>query len=94
MPSFGVALAFVEEKTNEMKSVTLHLGRRPTPLSSPSRIKNNLDSDDCEDLAERFDNVKLDEVVIDQNDNFLIEQIAKRVNDEVRLVRKLGASKQ
>jgi len=34
MPTFGAAIAFVEELTSEMKTVTLHLGRKPTPPSS------------------------------------------------------------
>jgi hypothetical protein len=38
MPSFGVALAFVEERTAEMKSVTLHLAGKPPPPSSPREI--------------------------------------------------------
>jgi hypothetical protein len=67
MPSFGVALAFVEEQTTDMKSVTLHLGRRPTPPSSPPKAKNNSESEDGEDIAERFHNASLQEAVTDEN---------------------------
>jgi len=50
MPSFGVALAFVEERAVEMRSVTLHLGSKP--ISIPV---------DEEDIV-RFGNVTLMEV--------------------------------
>ena len=71
MPSFGVALAFVEERTAEMRSVTLHLGRRPTPPSSPPKVDNASEPSNDEDVGERFGNVSLDEAVIDYNDDAL-----------------------
>ena len=64
MPTFGVAVAFLEERTAEMNSVTLHFGRRPTPPSSPQ--KNDLVSDsslDVDDIADRFNNVDVEEAV-------------------------------
>lgn len=67
MPSFGVALAFVEELTTEMKSVTLHLGRKPTPPPSPPKAKNASEPEDDEDIAERFENASLEEAVTDDN---------------------------
>jgi hypothetical protein len=67
MPSFGVALAFVEEHTAEMRSVTLHLGRRPTPPTTPPKAKNDSESKDDEDITESFRSVSLAEVVIDDN---------------------------
>lgn len=65
LPSFGTALAFVEERTKSMKSVTLHLGRRPTPPVSPDKVKKQSDEleEEEEDIAERFDNVVLEEAV-------------------------------
>ncbi len=69
MPSFGVALAFVEERTAVMKSVTLHFCRKPTPPSSPPKAKNASEPKDDEDIAERFGNASLEEVVTDANDN-------------------------
>jgi hypothetical protein len=69
MPSFGVALAFVEELTAEMKSVTLHLGRKPTPPPSPPKAKNASEPKDDEDIAERFGNASLEEAVTDDNGN-------------------------
>jgi hypothetical protein len=69
MPSFGVALAFVEERTSEMKSVTLHLGRKPTPPSSPPKAKNASEPKDDEDITERFGNASLEEAVTDDNGN-------------------------
>ena len=59
MPSFGVALAFVEERTAEMKSVTLHLGRKPSPPPSRPKAKNALEPEDDEDNAVRFGNATL-----------------------------------
>ncbi|RYG99888.1 hypothetical protein EON65_49870, partial [archaeon] len=56
MPSFGVAVAFVEEHTAEMKSVTLHLGRKPTPPSSPPKAKNASETEDVGDIADSFGN--------------------------------------
>jgi hypothetical protein len=67
MPSFGVALAFVEAHTAEMSSVTLHLGRRPTPPATPPEAKSDLESNDDEDFTESFGSVSLAEVVIDDN---------------------------
>jgi hypothetical protein len=67
MPSFGVALAFVEEHTAEMKSETLHLGRKPTPPSSPPKAKNASDSNDDDDITGRFENVSLEEAVTNDN---------------------------
>jgi hypothetical protein len=66
MPSFGVALAFVEERTAEMNSVTLEFGR--SPLSSPlTELKSSSDySDDEDDIAERFESVTAEEVVTDE----------------------------
>lgn len=66
MPTFGVALAFVEDRWSEMKSVTLQLGRKPTPPSSPPKIKNISESDSVESVAEQFDSVHLQEVVTDE----------------------------
>ena len=67
MPTFGFAVAFLEERTAEMNSVTLHFGRRPTPPSSPPNGGLVLDSsegvDDVSDVADRFDNAELEEVV-------------------------------
>ena len=63
MPSFGVALAFVEERTAQMKSVTLHLGSKRT-----FKAKNVSESSD-EDIAERYGNASLEEVVTDDNGN-------------------------
>ena len=63
MPSFGVALAIAEELTVEMKSVTRHLGRKPTPPPSPPKAKEPKDED--EDITERFGNASLEEVVTD-----------------------------
>lgn len=71
MPSFGVALAFVEDSTAIMKSVTRHLGRRPTPQSSPPKEKNATVSEDGEEFAERFNNVSLQEAVTDEDNNEL-----------------------
>jgi hypothetical protein len=65
MPSFGVALAFVEEYTAEMRSVTLHLGRKPTPLSSPPQGGNLTMSSDDNDFPESFEKLNLEEVVTD-----------------------------
>ena len=63
MPSFGVAVAFAEELTAEMKSVTQHLGKKPTPPSSPPQTKNiSKPKDEDEDITERFENVSLEEV--------------------------------
>jgi hypothetical protein len=69
MLSFGVALAFVEELTAEMKSVTLHLGRKPTPPPSPPKAKNASEPKVDEDIAERFGNASLEEAVTDDNGN-------------------------
>ena len=69
MPSFGVALAFVEELTADMKSVTLHLGRKPTPPPSPPKAKNASEPKDDEDITERFGNASLEEAVTDDNGN-------------------------
>jgi hypothetical protein len=41
MPSFCVAVDFVEGVSSVMKSVTLQLGRKPTPPSSPQRKSLN-----------------------------------------------------
>ena len=73
MSSFGVALAFVEERTAEMNSVTLDFGRRPSPLSSPLKgLKSNLDnSDDEGDIVEKFESVTLEEVVADEKGDAL-----------------------
>ncbi len=65
MPSFGVALAFVEEYTAEMRSVTLHFGRKPTPSSSPPNGKNPSMSNDEDDFTDRFEKVSLEEFVSD-----------------------------
>lgn len=62
MPSFGAAIAFLEEHTAERKSVTLHLGRRPTPQYSTARAKKNT-SETAEylgDVADIFDSVHLE----------------------------------
>jgi hypothetical protein len=67
MPSFGCALAFVEELTAEMKSVTLHLGRKPTPPPSPPKAMNASEPKDDEDIDERFGNASLEEVVTDDD---------------------------
>ena len=69
MPTFGVALAFVEERTAKMKSVTLHLGRKPTPPPSPSKAKNASEPNDDEDTTESFGNASLEEAVTDDNGN-------------------------
>ena len=53
MPTFGVAAAFAEERTAEFHTVTLHMGRRPSPPVSPcSYLINASDpwtSDDDDD---------------------------------------------
>lgn len=67
MPTFGVALAFVEELTADMKSVTLHLGRKPTPVSSPPKAKDASEPKEDEEIAERFGSVSLEEAVTDDN---------------------------
>jgi hypothetical protein len=59
MQSFGDALAFVEAQTSEMNSVTLHLGRRPTPLMS--RLKANITTE-TEEIS-----VNLVEIVSDDD---------------------------
>ncbi|RYG97466.1 hypothetical protein EON65_52830 [archaeon] len=69
MPSFGVAVAFVEEHTAEMKSVTLHLGRKPTPSSSPPKAKNASETEDVDDIADSFGNAHLEEAVTDDSGN-------------------------
>jgi hypothetical protein len=62
MPTFGTAIAFLEEKTAEMHSVTLHLGRKPTPPSSPPKDDMvSVSSGYLDDIAARFDNVDLKE---------------------------------
>ncbi len=61
MQSFGVALAFVEDLTSEMKSATLHLGRKPTPPVSP--LKANITTTEPEEITEAFKSVNLQEVV-------------------------------
>lgn len=66
MPSFGAAIAFLEERTAEMKSVTLHLGRKPTPPSSPPKAS---EIEDVGDLADSFENVRLEEAVVDEMGN-------------------------
>ena len=55
MPSFGTALAYVEEHTASRRSVTMHFGRRPTPPTSPLKP-------DISDVTEVFGNVLLKEV--------------------------------
>jgi len=67
MPTFGVALAFVEELTAERKSVTLHLGRPRNP-----KAKNTSEPkyEDDEDNIERFGNATLKEVVMDSKGYF------------------------
>ena len=67
MPFFGAALAFVEELTADMRSVTLHLGRKPSPPSSPPKAKDTSEPNDDEDITERFGNASLEEAVIDDN---------------------------
>lgn len=62
MPTFGIALAFVEDMTSDMKSHTLHLGRKPTPPASVVEI---------EDVSERFDSVTLEEAIVDMNGEIL-----------------------
>lgn len=57
MPSFGTALAYLEERTVVMDSVTSHLGRKPTPPSSPPKVVV-----DESDIAETFEKVSLEEV--------------------------------
>lgn len=71
MPTFGVAIAFLEERTAEMKSVTLHLGRKPTPSSSPPKVQNASETEDVDDFADSFDNAHLEEAVIDEEGNVL-----------------------
>lgn len=67
MSSFGLALAFVEERTKTMRSETLHLGRRPTPPVSPDSKakKQSADIVTEEDITERFENATLEEAVDD-----------------------------
>jgi hypothetical protein len=66
MPTFGVALAFVEERTADMHSVTLHLGRKPTPQPSSPKSENDFESeeekDDDDDNTWVFGNVILTKV--------------------------------
>lgn len=70
MPSFGVAIAFLEERTAEMKSVTLHLCRKPTPPSSPPKAANASETtEDVDDIADSFGNAHLEEAVTDDAGN-------------------------
>ena len=63
MATFGLALAYVEEKTVSMCSHTLHLGRKPTPSGSPTKQTDS--DDDDNDIGEQFSSVALEEVVED-----------------------------
>jgi hypothetical protein len=63
MSSFGLALAFVEHRTLKMKSETLHLGRRPTPESSPLKPSDTEELSSEADITERFETVTLEEAV-------------------------------
>jgi hypothetical protein len=63
MSSFGLALAFVEHRTLKMKSETLHLGRRPTPESSPLKPSATEELSSEADITERFETVTLEEAV-------------------------------
>lgn len=69
MPSFGAALALVEERTTDMESVTMHFCRKPTPASSPPKVKNASEPEDDEDITERFGNASLEEAVTDDDGN-------------------------
>jgi hypothetical protein len=62
MQTFGLALAFVEEKTVTMYSQTLHLGRKLTPSGKPIKQFDS-DDDDDDDITEQFSSVTLEEVV-------------------------------
>lgn len=60
--AFGAAIGFVEARTVQMASCTLHLGRRPTPPSSPSTVVT--DSADSDNNTEaHFDSVTIGEVI-------------------------------
>jgi hypothetical protein len=60
--AFGAAIGFVEARTVQMASCTLHLGRRPTPPSSPSKVVT--DSADSDNNTEaHFDSVTIGEVI-------------------------------
>ena len=65
MQTFGAALSFVEEKTVKMTSVTLHMGRKPTPSSSPPREAASSDEDFESSIAEAFASVDIQEVFDD-----------------------------
>jgi hypothetical protein len=74
METFGVALAFVEERTSTMMSVTLHMGRKPTPPSSPPMAMAtgsghgvNDDDDGNDSVTDAFASVDLQEVVEEED---------------------------
>jgi len=68
MGTFGVALAFVEEQTSTMRSVTSHMGRKPTPPSSPPKATGfGADDDDCDSVTDAFASADLREVVEEED---------------------------
>lgn len=68
MPSFGTALAVVETQTSEMKSVTMHLGRKPTPPSTPpTKARVDWGDDVVNGMSYSFENVTLEEVVTEDS---------------------------
>ena len=67
MKTFGCALQFVEKHTATMSSVTLHLGSKPTPPSSPPKEKDTGDGEF--DFSDRFASVSLNEVVQDVDES-------------------------
>jgi hypothetical protein len=68
MQTFGAAIAFVEEKTTTFQSVTLHLGRKPTPPASPLKDQTSAEaSDDVEAITESFSSVAVYDAMTDDN---------------------------
>ena len=68
MRTFGDAIAFAEEKTTTFQSVTLHLGRKPTPQASPLKDQTSTEaSDDIEVITESFSSVTVHNAITDDN---------------------------
>jgi hypothetical protein len=73
MRSLSTALGWVEKRTSTMRSETLHLGRKPTPSSSPIKFGKTDDNEDetgdneVEYISDRFDNVILEAADLDEN---------------------------
>jgi hypothetical protein len=72
MRTFGAAIAFVEEKTTTFQSVTLYLGRKPTPQASPLKDETSAEaSDDVEAITENFSSVAVHDAMTDDNGDAL-----------------------